>query len=54
MDQKFVPFYSYVSARPPNEADRALDVTLKKYMSEEMPLESDEGMEKRAAVLLAV
>ena len=54
MDQKFVPFYSYISSRPPNNADKALDRTLKEYMSEAMPLESDEGMEKRREVLVAV
>lgn len=54
MDEKFVPFYPYVSAVSPKSTDKEIDATLKQYMDEAMPLESDEGMEKRAAVLLAV
>ena len=55
MDEKFVPFYSYLSVIEPQSIDKDIDATLKQYMEEEMPLEeSDEGMEKRAAVLLAV
>ena len=54
MDQKFVPQYNYISSRPPNAADKALDATLREYMAEAMPLESDEGMEKRREVLVAV
>ena len=36
MDQKFVPFYSFISSRPPNKADVALDKTLKTYMAEDI------------------
>ena len=54
IDQRFVPQYPFVTSRGPNEADLAVDETLRQYMAEYMPLESDEEMRKRDAVLIEV
>ena len=54
-DSRLMPFYAYLSNKQPTEADKALDRTLKAYMSDprsKMVLESDEEMEKRSRVLL--
>lgn len=54
MSSKYVPVYEPVSNDPPNEADRMIDKTLYDYMNREIPLESDEEMQKRSLALAEV
>ena len=54
-DPRLIPHYAYVTNKPPTEADKALDRTLKAYMEDprsSMQIESDAEMQKRDRVLL--
>ena len=51
MSSKYVPVYEPLSNDPPNEADKLIDKTLFEFMTNEIPLESDEEMNKRNVAL---
>jgi poly(A) polymerase len=54
MSSAYVPVYEPVSNDPPNEADRMIDKTMFEFMRTEIPLESDEEMQKRSVALAEV
>jgi poly(A) polymerase len=54
MSSAYVPVYEPVSNDPPNEADRMIDKTMFEFMKTEIPLESDEEMQKRSVALAEV
>lgn len=51
MSSKYVPVYEPISNDPPNEADKNIDITLYNYMLNEIPLESEEEMNRRNIAL---
>lgn len=51
---KYTPAYEPLSLREPTAAERRIDESLKLYMDKVMPLESDENMAERDAILAEV
>ena len=52
--EKFLPFYSPNSTKPPTKTDELIDETLFRYMDTHMVLETDEEMARRAEVMQKV
>ena len=51
---KYTPAYEPLSLREPTPAEKRIDASLRVYMEKEMPLESDEKMMERDAILAEV